>query len=72
MINIIKKFIRDELRYCYIKWLEQKKSELEYDIKSLEKVQDRNDVFWIELNDKQKLHCKIEYKLMIKKEEWNI
>ena len=70
MMNKIKKFITSELRHCYVKWLEQKKAELEYDIKSLEKIQSRNDIFWIQLNDKQKLHCKIEYKLNHLKEDW--
>lgn len=72
MIQKLVKFFKDELKYVYVKKLEQKKLELGEEISRLEKIQDKNDIFFIRLNDLQKSHCKIEYQLKIKKEEWKI
>ena len=72
MINRILDFFRKEARHVYLKKLEQKLAELEYDISLLLPVQQKNDVFWIQLQEKQKLHSQLEFRLRSKKQEWNL
>ena len=72
MINKILDFFRKEARHVYIKKLEQKLAELEYDISLLVPIHQKNDIFWIQLQEKQKLHSQLEFRLRSKKQEWNI
>ena len=72
MMNKIINFFRKEARHVYLKKLEQKLAELEYDISLLLPVQQKNDVFWIQLQEKQKLHSQLEFRLRSKKQEWNL
>ena len=72
MIKRIASFFKDELKHVYVRKLEQKKAELEYDIDQLEKLSDLPDVFFIKLQDLKKSHARIEHQLMSKKEAWKI
>lgn len=72
MINKIVKFLGEELRHVYVRKLEQKKMELEYEIKKLEDIPKLPDMFFMKLQDLKKSHARIEYQLMSKKEAWKI
>ena len=72
MINRILDFLRKEARHVYVKKLEQKLAELEYDIGLLLPVHQKNDIFWIQLQEKQKLYSQLEFRLRSKKQEWHL
>ena len=72
MINKILDFFRKEARHVYLKKLEQKLAELEYDISLLLPIHQKNDILWIQLQEKLKLQSQLEFRLQAKKQEWNL
>lgn len=72
MISKLIDFFKKEARHVYVKKLEQKLAELEYDISLLLPIHQKNDILWIELQEKQKLHSQLEFRLRSKKQEWHI
>ena len=72
MLDKIINFLRKEARHVYVKKLEQKLAELEYDISLLVPIHQKNDIFWIQLQEKQKLHSQLEFRLIAKKQEWHL
>ena len=73
MISKIVKFLGDELKHVYVRKLEQKKMELEYEIKKCEKLSKTfPDMFFDSLQNLKKSHSRIEYQLFTRKEAWKI
>ena len=72
MITKLITFIKKELKYVYLKKLEQLKAELEYDISLLEPIKDKGGMWFTQWNEKKLKLDQVNDIIKSKKEEYDL